>query len=170
MDIIDDDILLGAETHYNLFVCQKNADAATDEERARLAVVGEYHLGELVNAFQRGSLVMRSGDSELAQQMKTTLFGTVNGVIGVLATLPKEHFKFLQQVQEAIVKVQPKGVGGLLWSDWRSFHNEQRADQPAKNFVDGDLLECVLRSGETAPSLPASLRPRNVRNGSTGVL
>lgn len=137
----------GAETHYNLFVCQKNADAATDEERQRLALVGEFHLGELVNSFQRGSLVMRAGESELAQQMRTTLFATVNGVIGVLATLPKEQFKFLLQVQEAIIKVVPKGVGGLLWSEWRSFHNEQRADQPARNFIDGDLLECAPAAG-----------------------
>jgi hypothetical protein len=43
----DDDTYLGAENAYNLFAVRRNAETATDEERARLEVVGEYHLGPL---------------------------------------------------------------------------------------------------------------------------
>lgn len=35
------------------------ADAATEEERARLEIQGEFHLGEFVNKFCRGSLLMQ---------------------------------------------------------------------------------------------------------------
>lgn len=36
------------------------ADAATEEERARLEIQGEFHLGEFVNKFCRGSLLMQA--------------------------------------------------------------------------------------------------------------
>lgn len=42
----DDDTYLGAENAFNLFTVRRNADTATEEERARLDVVGEYHLGK----------------------------------------------------------------------------------------------------------------------------
>lgn len=35
------------------------SDAATEEERARLEIQGEFHLGEFVNKFCRGSLLMQ---------------------------------------------------------------------------------------------------------------
>jgi DNA damage-binding protein 1 len=43
----------------NLFVVRRNGEAASDEERSRLDVVGEYGLGYFVNRFRHGSLVMR---------------------------------------------------------------------------------------------------------------
>jgi DNA damage-binding protein 1 len=33
---------------------RKNADATTDEERSRLEVQGEFHVGEFINKFSRG--------------------------------------------------------------------------------------------------------------------
>jgi hypothetical protein len=38
---------------------EQNAQATTDEERARLDVRGEYHTGEFINVFAKGSLVMQ---------------------------------------------------------------------------------------------------------------
>jgi len=63
VEMLDDEAYIGAENSYNLFTVRKNSDAATDDERARLEVVGEYHLGEFVNRFRHGSLVMRLPDS-----------------------------------------------------------------------------------------------------------
>lgn len=141
VEILDDDTFLGAENSFNLFTVRKNSDAATDEERARLEVVGEYHLGEMVNRFRHGSLVMRLPDSE-ASQIPTVIFGTVNGVIGVIASLPQEQYQFLQKLQQALVKVI-KGVGGLSHEQWRSFSNERKTVE-ARNFLDGDLIESFL--------------------------
>lgn len=61
-------------------------------------VVGEVGLGEFVNRFQRGSLVMKLPDTEAAR-IPTVLFGTVNGAIGVVASLPKDRFEFLWRLQ-----------------------------------------------------------------------
>ncbi|EFJ23079.1 hypothetical protein SELMODRAFT_151061 [Selaginella moellendorffii] len=141
VEILDDDIYLGAENSFNLFTVRKNSDAATDEERGRLEVVGEYHLGEFVNRFRHGSLVMRLPDNETSQ-IPTVIFGTVNGVIGVVASLQQEQFNFLQRLQHCLAKVI-KGVGGLSHEQWRSFSSE-RKNADAKNFLDGDLIESFL--------------------------
>ena len=143
VDILDDDTYLGAENSFNLFTVRKNTDAATDEERSRLEVTGEYHLGEFVNRFRRGSLVMRMPDGDHAD-VPTLLFGTVNGVIGVLASLPPEQFAFLLELQRAMRKVV-SGVGGFSHERWRSFHSEHRGQATeSRGFVDGDLVESFL--------------------------
>ncbi|CAE6137644.1 unnamed protein product [Arabidopsis arenosa] len=141
VEILDDDIYLGAENNFNLLTVKKNSEGATDEERGRLEVVGEYHLGEFVNRFRHGSLVMRLPDSEIGQ-IPTVIFGTVNGVIGVIASLPQEQYTFLEKLQSSLRKVI-KGVGGLSHEQWRSFNNEKRTAE-ARNFLDGDLIESFL--------------------------
>ncbi|RVW39468.1 DNA damage-binding protein 1 [Vitis vinifera] len=124
VEILDDDIYLGAENNFNIFTVRKNSEGATDEERGRLEVVGEYHLGEFVNRFRHGSLVMRLPDSDVGQ-IPTVIFGTVNGVIGVIASLPHDQYVFLEKLQANLRKVI-KGVGGLSHEQWRSFNNEKK--------------------------------------------
>jgi DNA damage-binding protein 1 len=141
VEILDDDIYLGAENNFNLFTVWKNSEGATDEERGRLEVAGEYHLGEFVHRFCHGSLVMRLPDSDVGQ-IPTVIFGTVNGVIGVIASLPHEQYLFLEKLQSNLRKVI-KGVGGLSHEQWRSFNNEKKTVY-ARNFLDGDLIESFL--------------------------
>ncbi|KAM6551938.1 hypothetical protein CsatB_001746 [Cannabis sativa] len=141
VEILDDDVYLGAENSFNIFTVRKNSEGATDEERGRLDVLGEYHTGEFINRFRHGSLVMRLPDSEVGQ-IPTVIFGTVNGVIGVIASLPQEQYVFLEKLQTSLRKVI-KGVGGLSHEQWRSFSNEKKTVE-AKNFLDGDLIESFL--------------------------
>ncbi|KAJ4810268.1 DNA damage-binding protein 1 [Rhynchospora pubera] len=142
VEILDDDVYLGAENNFNLFTVRKNSDAATDEERGRLEVVGEFHLGEFINCFRHGSLVMRLPDSDTGTIIPTVIFGTVNGVIGIVASLPHDQYLFLEKLQLNLVKVI-KGVGGLSHEQWRSFNNEKKTVD-ARNFLDGDLIESFL--------------------------
>lgn len=86
-------------------VVRKNPDAATDEERARLEVVGRFHTGEFVNRIRPGSLVMRLPDSELGA-VPTFLFGGVNGSVGLVASLPRDWFEMLAALQEGLRKVR----------------------------------------------------------------
>jgi len=138
VEMLDDDTFLGAENEHNLFVLRKNGEASTDEERQRLDIVGEFHLGEFVNRFRRGSLVMRMPDSDLSK-VPTTLFATISGAIGVLASLPYEQYAFLARLQDALVATV-RGVGGFSWADWRKFGNERRTAD-VRYFIDGDLIE-----------------------------
>eukprot|EP00271_Cylindrocystis_brebissonii_P010251 TRINITY_DN26392_c0_g1_i1.p1 TRINITY_DN26392_c0_g1~~TRINITY_DN26392_c0_g1_i1.p1 ORF type:complete len:1092 (+),score=241.19 TRINITY_DN26392_c0_g1_i1:211-3486(+) len=141
VEILDDDTYLGAENSFNLFTVRKNSDAATDEERSRLEVIGEFHLGEFINKFRHGSLVMRLPDSEAAH-IPTVIYATVNGAIGVIASLPQDQFQFLHRLQTILTRVI-KGVGDLSHEQWRSFSNEKKTSE-ARNFLDGDLIEGFL--------------------------
>merc|ERR1719323_2156892 len=58
VEILDDDTFLGAENNNNLFVCQRDAGANTDEERQQMEEVGRIHLGDVINTMKHGSLVM----------------------------------------------------------------------------------------------------------------
>ncbi|KAF9599350.1 hypothetical protein IFM89_036807 [Coptis chinensis] len=111
VEILDDDIYLGAENNFNIFTVRKNSEDATDEERGRL-------------------------------EIPTVIYGTVNGVIGVIASLPHEQYLFLEKLQSNLVKVI-KGVGGLSHDHWRSFNNEKKTAD-AKKILDGDLIESFL--------------------------
>ncbi|KAK1698870.1 hypothetical protein QYE76_015567 [Lolium multiflorum] len=135
VEMIDDDIYIGAENSYNLFTVRKNSDAATD------GVVGEYHLGEFVSRFCHGSLVMHLPDSQMGQ-IPTVIFSTTNGVIGIIASLPHDQYVFLKKLQATLVKFI-KGVGSLCHEQWRSFHNGKKM-LDARNFLDGDLIESFL--------------------------
>ena len=66
----------------------------------------------------------------------------VNGVIGVIASLPREQYLFLEKLQLNLRKVI-KGVGGLSYEQWRSFNNEKKIVD-AKNFLDDDLIKTFL--------------------------
>ncbi|CAA7054607.1 unnamed protein product [Microthlaspi erraticum] len=141
VEILDDDTYLGADNCFNLFTVKKNCESTADEERSPMEVVGEYHVGEFVNRFRHGSLVMRLPDSETGQ-IPTVIFGTVDGVIGVIASLPQQQYAFLEKLQTSLRKVI-KGVGGLSHEQWRSFNHDRRSAE-AKGFLDGDLIESFL--------------------------
>ncbi len=53
VDMLDDDTALGAENGGNLFAARKNTDAASDEDRSRMDVAGEFHVGQFVNRHAR---------------------------------------------------------------------------------------------------------------------
>ncbi|KAK2188211.1 hypothetical protein NP493_140g03066 [Ridgeia piscesae] len=142
VEILDDDTFLGAENSFNLFTCQKDSAATTDEERQHLQEVGLYHLGEFVNVFRHGSLVMQHSSETTTPTQGSVLFGTVNGAVGLVTQLPQEFFNFLLEVQNKLAKII-KSVGKIDHSFWRSFHNERKTE-PAAGFIDGDLIESYL--------------------------
>lgn len=143
LEILDDDTYLGAENAYNLFAVRRNAETATDEERARLEVVGEYHLGDFVNRFRHGSLVMRMPESDAGLVRSTPLlYGTVGGALGVVAAIAEEQFQFFAALQQQLTKVV-RGVGGFAHDQWRAFSNERKS-VPSRGFIDGDLIERFL--------------------------
>jgi DNA damage-binding protein 1 len=49
--------------------------------------------------------------------LPTIIFGTVNGVIGVIASLPAEEYSFFLKVQQTLTKVI-KGVGGFKHEEY----------------------------------------------------
>ncbi|GJD12440.1 DNA damage-binding protein 1 [Galdieria sulphuraria] len=141
IEMLDLDYYISAENCFNLFTLKRNSDASTEEERSRLEKVGEYHLGELVNRIRHGRLVLQIPESGISI-LKTLLYGTANGALGVIASIDEKTFQFLHSLQTALNEVI-KGVGGIQHEDWRRFTSERRIGD-SKNFLDGDLIERFL--------------------------
>lgn len=158
IEMFSDERFIGAETNGNMFCASKNNDALTDEAIKTLNITGQYHLGDFVNRFRKGSLVMTSTKSDEISAAPlngsetkldfaitpTLLFGTVDGLLGVIAPLTLAQYNILLALQKALSEVI-HGVGGLTHEDWRSYLNDRKPKQdPAFGFIDGDLIEAFL--------------------------
>lgn len=62
--------------------CFNYSAATTDEERQQMQAVGQFHLGDMVNVFRHGSLVMQHVGETSTPTQGCVLFGTVSGAIG----------------------------------------------------------------------------------------
>ena len=148
VEAFDEEYFLGTEDAGNLFVLRRQCDGATDEERNRLELHAELHLGDYVNVFRKGCLTGQPSDapdSNFVISMKNlspVLYGTVSGTLGTIIPLTEDAYRFYSALERSIALIVP-GIGGLSHSDWRSFCNERR-NSPARNMVDGDLVELFV--------------------------
>lgn len=142
IEVLDDDTFLGAENNNNLFVCQKDSAATTDEDRQQMPEMAQYHLGDLVNVFRHGSLVMQNVGERTTPTQGCVLYGTVSGAIGLLTQIPTDFYELLHSLQERLTHTI-KSVGKIEHSFWRSFNSDMKSE-PAEGFIDGDLVESFL--------------------------
>ena len=144
----------------NMFVCHRESGASTDEERQQMAEVGQIHVGDYINVFQHGSLVMQNlGDTRYnvgkvsrkcfvdtsnasIPHTGSILFGSVGGAIGLVTQLPQDFFEFLHELQARLTKVI-KSIGRIEHSNWRSFSSDKK-DEACEGFIDGDIIESFL--------------------------
>ncbi|KAI8425417.1 hypothetical protein MSG28_007164 [Choristoneura fumiferana] len=141
VEILDDDTFLGAENSFNLFVCQKDSAATTDEERQQMGYTGQFHAGDMVNVMRAGSLVATHADTA-APVTAPVLLATVTGAICLVVQITQELFEFLNQLQDRLTHTI-KSVGKIPHSFWRSFNTDIKTE-PAEGFIDGDLIESFL--------------------------
>eukprot|EP00656_Telonema_subtile_P013974 TRINITY_DN17105_c0_g1_i4.p1 TRINITY_DN17105_c0_g1~~TRINITY_DN17105_c0_g1_i4.p1 ORF type:complete len:314 (-),score=102.11 TRINITY_DN17105_c0_g1_i4:157-1098(-) len=142
VEMWDGSTFLGAEGDLNLFALKKKESPSTPEEGQRLETVAEFRLGEFVNKFREGSLVLKVPDSSSVCMYPSMIFGTVQGSIGLIVSLPEAVFQLLSKLQSNLVRTI-KGLGGLKHGQWRSFCSERRTHE-ARGFLDGDLIEKIL--------------------------
>ncbi|KAG5890187.1 hypothetical protein JTB14_010651 [Gonioctena quinquepunctata] len=142
VEILDDDIFLGAENNFNMFVCQKDSAATTDEERSQMHEVGQFHVGDMINVFRHGSLVMQNIGETSTPTRGCVLFGTVGGAIGLVTQIPQDFYEFLTDLQSKLSTVI-KSVGKIEHSYWRAFHTDIKTEN-SEGFIDGDLIESFL--------------------------
>lgn len=142
IEILDDNTFLGAEHLYNLFVCQQDSSSTNEQDRQQMQQVGLFHLGDAVNVFQPGSIVVQHPSECSIDVKKTTLFGTIDGVIGLIITLDELLFKRLDAIQDSLCRVV-KSIGKIDHKKWREFQGN-KTSQPAIGFIDGDLVETFL--------------------------
>lgn len=142
VEILDDDTFLGAENSLNLFVCQKDSAATTDEERQQMPEVAQYHLGDFVNVFRHGSLVMQNVGEKTTPTQGCVLYGTVSGAIGLVTQIPSDFYEFLRSLEERLTHTI-KTVGKIEHCFWRSYCTDMKTET-SEGFIDGDLIESFL--------------------------
>lgn len=142
VQILDDDLFLGAENYLNLFICQKDSAAASDEDRTHMQEVGMVHLGDMVNVFRHGSLVMHNVGETSTPTQGCVLYGTSNGAIGLVTQITPELYSFLLDLQDRLAQTI-RSVGRIEHSFWRSFNTDIKTET-SEGFIDGDLIESFL--------------------------
>jgi len=55
---------------------------ASDEDRHQLQEIGQFHLGDQVNVFRHGSLVMQNFTDTYVSLQGGILYGTCSGALG----------------------------------------------------------------------------------------
>ena len=158
-DILSPTVYLGAENWNNIYSLRRNADATSEEARCRLETQGMYYLGEMVNKFAQGSLVLVPPSSEnvigdesiISGTGSSTLYATVDGSIGVIIGFDKFNYVFFKCLEKAMAKITPS-IGGVSHEEFRSFEAEKRL-HPSVNFIDGDLVESFLDLGKDKMSI-----------------
>ena len=161
VEMLTDDVYLGAENFSNIYALRRNPRASSEEIRCRLDTVGLFNFGEMINKFVKGNLAMSTasnvaetsnkdtlldGSEGAAHAFKLvigtgsqTLFGTVDGTLGSVIGLDARTTAFFLSMQRAMVKnINP--IGDLRHGDFRS-HRGQRKQLPSRGFIDGDLIE-----------------------------
>ncbi len=166
IEMLTNDVYLGAENFHNIFALQRNPHSLSEEIRCRLDTVGLYNLGEMINKFMRGSLVMANNSSltsmnvakesiggddsmddgtesesrKLTLSIGTqTLYATVDGSIGSVIGLDASSAAFFTALQRAMTRIV-NPVGDLKHDAFRSYRG-QRNHQASRGFIDGDLIE-----------------------------
>lgn len=104
--------------------------------------VGQFHLGDMVNVFRHGSLVMQNLGESSTPTLGCVLFGTVSGAIGLVTQIPFAFYEFLRNLEDKLNSVI-KSVGKIEHHFWRSFNTELKIE-PCEGFIDGDLIESFL--------------------------
>ena len=114
--------------------------------------VGQIHVGDMINVFRHGSLVMENLGDSSTQHSGSILYGTVQGAIGMkyflknsvklnyifyicifsifsgmVTSLPPDFFSFLSDLQRNLCRVI-KFVGRIDHDFWRSFMNERKTE------------------------------------------
>ncbi|XGW30811.1 hypothetical protein V3C99_009628 [Haemonchus contortus] len=166
VEFIDAETALGAEASHNLFTCEIDRGADNADEKRRLAEAGMFYLGEMVNVFQRGSLVSSHVDNPLPIE-KPILYGTVDGTIGLIVQLPEKYFRFFSDVEKGVAK-ETDNCMRIEHAVYRQFASEKLVDK-AVGFIDGDLVESLLdMPRETAAAALAGIqRPDGEAEGSS---
>lgn len=121
--------------------------------------VGQFHLGDMVNVFRHGSLVMQHLGESSTPTQGCVLFGTISGAIGLVTQIPSTFYEFLRNLEDRLTFVI-KSVGKIEHSFWRSFNTDLKIEA-CEGFIDGDLIESFLdlnheKMGEVAVGLCVS--------------
>ena len=141
LEAVSDSMFVGADSSFNLYALRRECESESAEERKLLKPASHFHLGQTVNRFRRGSLSSNAFD-DMSPAKPEIIYCTVNGGIGILATLDTSTYLVLDELQSSL-RDFVQGVGSLSHAEWRTFRTERRLI-PDHGIIDGDLIESFL--------------------------
>ena len=165
---IDHGQVLGADNLGNVFVMAPTPDKNPPGGQQGLRMRAAFHLGEIVNKIDAGTLARRmTGQVDLLQDPQ--LLGTTCGGVYQFGRLNVAHYKLLKAIERNVIAVASP-VGGLSHTTWREMATDLRKPAPpVEHFVDGDavlkflelpedLQKAVIFGGDTCAALPATAK------------
>ncbi|KAJ3366338.1 DNA damage-binding protein 1 [Kappamyces sp. JEL0680] len=102
VESLSSNVFIGADSSSNIFTLKK------DPNNKNLVIEARYFLGDMINRFRAGSLVMKAGDTPLVAKPRL-LYCTVAGSIGVVATLDRATFELLEKLEGEMKKLDSVG-------------------------------------------------------------
>lgn len=129
VELMPNELILGTGFHCHLW--------ASHECR----LVGGYFLGEIVRRFRPGT-----------SQPPIAVYGTTEGAIGVIASLPPVEYEIMKRLQSNL-RTLVRSIGGFSHEDWRSIRPgtfngvgsiQSSAVRPPETFLDGDFIQLFL--------------------------
>ena len=122
------------------------------------------YIGQHINKFVKGSLVMAQVKTKYAQQAElasqfpkssqlmgllppkdipTMIFATGNGIIGIIGLIPKNTFMYLNALEEAVAD-HVSCLGDISYKKL-STGKIKFPKLPGKQFINGDIVENLLK-------------------------
>ncbi len=132
---IEKNIFMISDIDGNIYSLRMEVNPRCDEEKFKFERVSQFNLGERINKLvtiekninlKDWDLIFKYSDekSNNVQQeknkIKLTYFGTLEGSLGLFASLPKDTFEFLYLLQNEILKVI-SSTGNFDYEKWRAF-------------------------------------------------
>jgi hypothetical protein len=150
MSKIENNMYLITDIDGNIFGLRREMHPKSDEEKYQLERMSQFNLGERINKLVNVKKAVNSKDWENIfgaeneknteknvfnrvmggaetnlntkgeKVLNITYFGTLEGSLGVIITLPKETFEYLHVLQTEILKVI-SSTGNFDYEKWRAF-------------------------------------------------
>ncbi|POS88226.1 hypothetical protein EPUL_000128 [Erysiphe pulchra] len=141
---LEDSSYLESDQEGNLIILARNTEGVTLEDRRRLEITGEFHLGEMVNRMQK----IQVKPTFNAVIIPRAFLATTEGSIYLLSTIAPSTQDLLIRLQTSIA-ANVKTLGNIEFNSYRSFLNMDREASEPYRFVDGELIERFLDQDES---------------------
>ncbi|KFY22684.1 hypothetical protein V493_06398, partial [Pseudogymnoascus sp. VKM F-4281 (FW-2241)] len=130
---------LEADADGNLIVLRRNEAGVTYEDRRKMEVTGEFHLGELVNRIRK----IRVDASEDATVIPRAFLATTEGSLFLYGSVAPASQDLLLRLQQRLAE-NVETPGNIPFATYRSFRNAERETEEPYRFIDGELIERFL--------------------------
>ena len=132
---------LESDAEGNLMVLRQNVAGLTADDRRRLEVESEIHLGEMVNRIR--SFEVEVDAKNPAPVVPKAFAGTVEGSIYLFGLIAPSHRDLLMRMQASLAPLV-QSLGDVPFNAYRAFRNQVREAEEPYRFVDGELIESFL--------------------------